>query len=196
MTWRTLLGCLVLAAGLGCTHSPAPLLFPVHTIAVLPPNNLTGDPLLIGGASFYEKYVARSDRFTVADALAAAARGQLARRGLTVVPPVVVDATTGGRTPVSAQDAGTMASRGGIDTAVLYIEVRRWEADVPFHPGFIIASVGICLLDPSGRVLWTREHPSRPVATPGVVNFGEASEIAAGKLMHEMLAGMGSHPAS
>jgi hypothetical protein len=159
-------------------------------VAVFPPNNRTGDLLLIAGASFYEKYVARTDRVTVPDVLASEARRQLARRGFTVVPPALLDAMTGDHAPAAAQDAAAGAARNKLDAAVLYIEIRRWEVDVPVHPTFVIASVAVTLIDPDGRVLWTLDHPSRPVATPGVVNLGDAYTIAAQRLMEEMLSAL------
>lgn len=179
----------------GCARPPAVTLLPpaVHTVAVFPPNNRTGDPLLIAGASFYEKYVARTDRITVSDVLASEARRQLARRGFTVVSPELVDAMIGGHAPTNAQDAAAVASRNQLEAAVLYIEVRRWEVDVPVHPTFVIASVEVVLVDPTnGDVLWTMDHSSRPVATPGVVNLGDAYAIAAQTLIQQMLAALGS----
>ena len=66
---------------LSCTPSPTapPLPATVQTIAVLPPNNRTGDPLLIESASFLHPYADRPGRVTVPDALATEVRGQLAR---------------------------------------------------------------------------------------------------------------------
>ena len=179
-----------------CARPPAPVPPPspasVGAVAVLPPNNRTGDPLLIAGASFYEKYVARTDRITVPDVLAAEARFQLARRGFTVIARQTVEAATGDRAPADAQEAAAVATRNKIDATVLYIELRRWEADVPFRPQFVIASLEVFLIEPStGRVLWKVDHPSRPVPTKGVVNLGDAYDIAARTVMEEMLAGLG-----
>ncbi|MFI5393983.1 MAG: hypothetical protein ACHQ9S_00495 [Candidatus Binatia bacterium] len=195
MKGRILLSWLSLLVVCGCARPPALTLLPpaVRTVAVFPPNNRTGDSLLIAGASFYEKYVARTDRITVPDVLASEARRQLARRGFTVVSPELVDAMTGDHAPTSAQDAAAVAARNQLDAAVLYIEVRRWEVDVPVHPTFVIASVEVALVDPmNGNVLWRMDHPSRPVATPGVVNLGDAYAIAARTLIQQMLAALGS----
>ncbi|HEX7407318.1 MAG TPA: hypothetical protein VF515_06655 [Candidatus Binatia bacterium] len=195
MKGRILLSWLLLLVVCGCAQPPAVTLLPptVRTVAVFPPNNRTGDPLLIAGASFYEKYVARTDRITVPDVLASEARRQLARRGFTVVSPELVDAMTGDHPPTSAQDAAAVAARNQLEAAVLYIDVRRWEVDVPVHPTFVIASVEVALVDPTnGNVLWTMDHPSRPVATPGVVNLGDAYAIAARTLIQQMLAALGS----
>jgi hypothetical protein len=194
MKGRMLVRWLPLLVVCGCARPPAVTLLPstVRTVAVFPPNNRTGDPLLIAGASFYEKYVARTDRITVPDALASEARRQLERRGFTVASPEQVDAMTGNHPPTSAPDAAAVAARNQLDAAVLYIEIRRWEVDVPTHPTFVIASVEVTLIDPAnGHVLWAMDHPSRPVATPGVVNLGDAYTIAARKVMEEMLATLG-----
>jgi hypothetical protein len=195
MKSRILFSWLSLVVACGCARPPAVTPPPpaVRTVAVFPPNNRTGDLLLIAGASFYVKYVARTDRITVPDVLAAEARRQLARRGFTVVPPDLVDAMISGHAPASAQDAAAVAARNKLEAAVLYIEVRRWEVDVPVHPAFVIASVAVTLIDPTdGSVLWTMDHPSRPVATPGVINLGDAYAIAARTLIQQMLAALGS----
>jgi hypothetical protein len=193
MKSRIFFSWLSLVVACGCARPPAVTLPPaaVRTVAVFPPNNRTGDLLLIAGASFYEKYVVPTDRVTVPDVLASEARRQLARRGFTVVPPALVSAATGDHAPASAQDAAAVAARNKLDAAVLYIEIRRWEVDVPVHPAFVIASVAVTLIDSDGRVLWTLDHPSRPVATPGVINLGDAYTIAAQRLMQEMLGTLG-----
>ena len=79
---------------LSCTVplSIPPLPATARTIAVLQPNNRTGDPLLIESASFWHPDADRPGRITVADALATETRGQLARRGITVMAPEVVTA--------------------------------------------------------------------------------------------------------
>lgn len=192
MTGCRLLGWVAFLVVAGCVQPPAVLPPPVRAVAVFPPNNQTGDPLLIAGASFYEKYVVRTDRITVPDVLAAEARLQLTRRGCAVMAPELVDAITSGHPPASPADAAAMASRNHLDAAILYIEVRRWEVDVPVHPPFVIASVAVTLVDPTdAHVVWTVDHPSRPVATPGVINLGDAYVMAARRLMQDMLAGLG-----
>jgi hypothetical protein len=173
----------------GCARTPPPALQPVCTIAVLPANNRTGDPLLIAGASFLEKYVLPTGRYTVADAIAAEARAELAQRGFEVVAAQVVDAATNGQIPGSAEAAAGLAARNHVDGTVLYIEIRRWEPNVGAQPTFVIASVTATLIEPAtGRVLWTGEHPSRPVQTPGIINLGDAYAVAAHLLMTELLA--------
>ncbi len=172
------------------TAAPSPAA--VRAIAVLPPNNRTGDPLLVAGASFFEKYVAHTERVTVPDLLAAEARLQFARRGFTVTAPETVEAATGGHPPADPQEAAAVATRNHIDGSVVYIDLRRWEADAPSHPQFIIVALEVFLIEPStGHVLWEADHPSRPVPTRGVVNLGDAHVIAARTVMDEMLAGFG-----
>jgi hypothetical protein len=180
---------------MGCVRTPPPLLLPVRSIAVFPPNNRTGDPLLIAGGSLLEKYILPTERYTVADALAANARSRLAEHGFEVVAQQVVDGATNGQTPASAQEAATLASRSHIDGAVLYIEIRRWEPNVGTEPTFIIASVAATLIEPAtGRVLWIGEHPSRPVQTPGIINLGDAYAVAAHTLMTGLLAPLAPPP--
>src|SRR5205809_471929 len=98
MNRRPALCSLFALMALSCARPPAPTPAPspasVRAVAVLPPNNRTGDPLLVAGASFFEKYVARTDRITVPDVLAAEARFQLARRGFTLIAPETVEAAT------------------------------------------------------------------------------------------------------
>ncbi|HUI26502.1 MAG TPA: hypothetical protein VL403_10500 [Candidatus Kryptonia bacterium] len=182
---------------LGCARPPATSMqLPPRPIAVFPPNNRTGDDLLVAGASFLEKYALKSDRVTVPDVLASEARLQLARRGYTVVPPETVDAAVGEHPPKNSDDAAAIAARRQIDGNVLYIEVRRWEPDVPFKPTFVIVSVELALIDPStGKVVWHIDHPSRPVPTNGVISVGDAYTVAARKLMEELLTSLGPEQA-
>ena len=196
MTFRSTFAIVLALSGVACTHLPAARPAPqtVRTVTVFPANNRTGDPLLIAGASFTEKYLLPTERFTVADALAAEARTQLADRGVTVLP-TPVDTAGGGRTPSSAQDAAALAVAEHVDGLAVYIEIRRWEADGPYHPTFVIASVTVALVDPSsGRVVWSANHASRPVPTPGVISLGDAYAVAAHTLMKEMLAPLAAAP--
>lgn len=188
MNRRLFLSMLLALGSTGCVRPAPPAFVPVQTIAVFPPNNRTGDPLLIAGASFFEKYVLPTDRYTVADALAANARAELVQRGFDVVAPELVTAATT-EAPSSAENAASVAMRNHIDGAVLYIEIRRWEPDVPYKPTGIIVAVAVTLIDPvTGHVLWTADHPLRPVQTPGVINLGDAYSVAARTVMTELLA--------
>ncbi len=177
---------------LGCAEPPPPLppLPPsIHTIAVLPPNNQTGDSLVVSGSSLLEKYILHSERVTVPDVLAAEARWQLERHGFSVVAPEVVDVASEGHAPTSVQDAAAMASHGSLQgAAALYIDLRRWEPDISFQPRSVIVWVEVTLIDPStGKVLWSAEQEPRPVETPGAVNLGDAYIIAARTVMQTLL---------
>ena len=182
--WMALALCLA-----GCVRTPPAALQPVRSIAVFPANNRTGDDLLIAGGSFFEKYVLPTERYTVADVLAAEARAELAQHGFEVLAPQLVDAALNGHIPASAEDAAVLADRNHIEAAVLYIEIRRWESSGGTEARSIIASVTVMLIEPaSGRVLWTGEHPLRPVQTPGIINLGNAYAVAAHTVMTELLA--------
>src|SRR5262245_23046072 len=104
-----------------------PLPTAVRAIAVLPPNNQTGDPLFVGGTSLLEKYIFRSQPVTVADVLAVEVRIQLEQRGITVLPREQVDAALGDRIPSSPKDAATLARRGKLQGSVLYMEIVQWQ---------------------------------------------------------------------
>lgn len=173
----------------GCVQPPRPVMTPVRTIAVFPPNNRTGDPLLIAGASFLEKYILATEPYTVADALRAEAQAHLAQSGFDMVAPQIVDEATKSHTPSSLEGAAKLATRQHVDGAVLYIEIRRWEPNGGSEPTFVIAWVVATLVDAStGRVLWTADHAPRPVQTPGVISLGDAYRLAAHTLMTQMLA--------
>jgi len=161
--------CVVLAA---CARpAPAPPPDIPHTIAVLAPSNETGDPLLVAGASFLEKYALATDRVTVPDVLASEAKLQLARRGFTVV------------------SNDELRNGSGLTLA---LDVRRWEPDAPTHPAFVLVGIAARLVDPAtGRVVWSVERRTSPVATPGEVALGPAYVTAARKVVEELLAPLG-----
>ena len=88
--------------------------------------------------------------------------------------------------------AGELARHGALPGAALYLEVRRWEADAPTHPAFVLASVAASVVDPSsGRVLWSTDRAVGPVPTPGEVALGPAYVTAARKVMEELLRPLG-----
>src|SRR5262249_13111889 len=147
----------------------------VRTIAVLPPDNRTGDELLVSGSSVLERYVLATSRVTVADVLAAEAGIQLERRGFTVVPADAVAAPTGGGVPRDVRAASGIAERGKLPGLALYLEILRWDPDAPTEPSYIVVGARATLVDPaSGRVVWEYAPPTDPVATPGEVNLGAA----------------------
>ena len=164
--------------------SPPPLPATARTIAVLPPNNRTGDPLLIESASFLHPDADRPGRVTVADALATEVRAQLTRRGVTVIAPAVVTAAIGTQTPHSPEEAAEVAARGKLEASVLYMEIRRWEADMSsLHPQRVMVALEARLLDPAtGQTVWIAQRPLHPVPTPGVIVRWMAYTIAARKV--------------
>ena len=119
------------AVAAGCIHRPAAPAPPhgVHVVTVLPAANRTGDPLLITGTSLLERYAFRTERVTVADALAQEAAAFLRARGYRVNEPSTVEGTLPGHAPDSAEDAARVASHAGLEGFVLYLEIRRWEPD-------------------------------------------------------------------
>ena len=179
---------LVLTLSCAAPPGPAPLPATVRTITVLPPNNRTGDPLLIESASFLHPYADRPGRVTVADALAAEVREQLTRQGLQVTAPEIVIAAIGKQTPQSLEEAADLATRGKLEGSTLYIEIRRWEADMsPLHPQRVIVALEARLLDPAtGHTMWTAQRPLHPVPTPGVATRWRAYMIAARKVAEEL----------
>lgn len=175
---------------LSCTALPGPTPLPTttRTIAVLPPNNRTGDPLLIESASLLHPDADRPGRVTVADALATEVREQLARRGIQVTTPEVVTAVIGKQTPQSPEEAAALVVGGKLEGNVLYIEIRRWEADLsPLHPQRVIVALEVRLLDTAtGQTVWTAQRPLHPVPTPGVATRWKAYAIAAQKVAEEL----------
>ena len=178
---------------LSCASSlvSPPLPTAVRTIAVLPPNNQTGDPLVVGGTSLLEKYIFRSQPVTVADVLAVEVRIQLQQRGITVLPREQVNAALGDQIPSSPKEAATLASRGKLEGSVLYMEIVQWQpaqAD-SLHPWHMLVAVRAQLVDvASGRVVWSAHLPLRPVPTPGAVTRADADLIAAQRVARELFA--------
>ncbi len=192
MSFRRLLWLLPVLT-LGCAMAPVSPSLPatVRTIAVLPPNNRTGDPLFVGGSSLLEKYVFRPQPVTVGDVLAAEVRRQLGQRGITVVPREKVQAALSNQIPMSPQEAADLAARGHLEGHVLYIEIVQWEptASESLHPSHMLIAVEARLVDvATGRVLWSPHLPLRPVPTPGAVTRADADMIAAGRIAKELFA--------
>ncbi len=177
----------VLLAGCGgIATSPPPTT--VHSVAVFPPSNHTGDGLLVAGASFLEQYAVRTDRVTVPDVLAAELRSALVHRGFDVVASDTVHAVTGGGTVASPDAAVEMARRGHLEAPLLLVAIERWEPDAATHPAFVIVALEATLVDPAtGAVLWSAHHRAAPIATPGTVVLGTAYEIAARKAAEELV---------
>jgi len=192
MISRHFLSLLLSVLTLSCALPPRapPLPATARTIAVLPPNNRTGDPLLVESASFLHPYADRPGRVTVPDVVATEVREQLAQRGITVIAPEAVIAAIGRQPPGSPEEAAALAVQGKLEGNALYIEIRRWEADLsPLHPQRVIVALEARLLDPAtGRTVWTAQRPLHPVPTPGVATRWRAYIIAARKVAEELFA--------
>jgi len=188
MSRRAVMIYAVTALCVGCVKPAPPPPSSVHTIAVFPAHNRTDDELLITGGTILEKYVFHTARVTVPDVLAAEARTVLERAGYTLVSPEAVEDAIDGQPPASAADAAAAAAEHKLPGEVLYIDLRQWTPDLTYGPSSIIVSLRIDLLDPaSGRVLWTADHPPRPVQTPGTINFADAYWVAARSVIRQML---------
>jgi hypothetical protein len=172
-----------------CASPPAPpSLRPGQAIAVLMPNNRSGEPLLVAGGSLLDRYVFRAEPVTVGDVLAAEVRFQLADRSVAVIPQAVMAQAIDGQVPQSPQAAGEIVARGKLDALALYLEIRRWEPDAPTQPAFVIVGASASLVDPaSGKVVWQLDRPALPIPTPGEVTLETAYETAARKLASQMV---------
>ena len=177
------------AVAAGCVHRPQapPPPHGVRHVTVLPAANRTGDPLLITGTSLLERYVLRTERVTVADALAQETAAFLRAHGYRADDPATVEGRLHGRAPDSPEDAARIAATVGLEGFVLFLEIRRWEADAGTHPAFIIVGVSATLIDAvSGRAVWSVRQPVHPVPTPGAVTLGAAYDIAVQTVVAEV----------
>jgi len=175
----------IAATAIGCAPALVPPPPEVQAITVLPPNNRTGDGLLIAGASLLE-WAFAAPRVTVADVLADETETLLRARGYPVQRRA--QAATGAP-PESSAAAAALARRTDLAGAALYLEIRRWEPDVETHPAFVIVGVEATLIDAAtGQVVWSLRPRVHPVPTPGAVTLGTAYEIAARKVAAEVLA--------
>jgi hypothetical protein len=179
---------------LSCAARPlAPPPVPAQTVAILPPNNRTGDPLVVGGESLWDVFFTQSRQATVADVLVAEARAQLEQRGFRVVPTTVVEAAIGDRSLNSVEEAAELAAQGKLEGNVFYIEIKQWESDTPIGPIRVFVSLNASLIDAaSGRIVWTTHRPLQPVPTPGAINQSTAYMIAAHQVTEELLSSWGT----
>jgi len=195
MNGRLRLHAFILLIAAACSSPPPapPKISRGETIAVLPPNNRTGDPLFVSGASFLDRYAFHSETVTVGDVLAGEARAQLTERGFRVTPRETVDAAAEGHVPRTPHAAGEIAAHGKLDGLVLYLEILRWEPDAPVHTTFVIVGLSASLVDPTSRnVVWEFYRQPQPIATPGEVTLENAYETAARKVMAEILSPFGA----
>ena len=168
--------------------SPPPASVFSEKIAILPPNNCTGDPLP-SSSSFWDLFGSSPD-VTVPDIVAAEARLQLRQRGLAVTSPEAVEAAIGTHPPGSPEEAADMAGRGKLEGNVLYIAIKRWEpGDMStVRPKEILVALEASLIEvTSGRAVWTTHWPLRPVPTPGAINSSGADLIAAHTVVERLL---------
>jgi hypothetical protein len=182
---------LVISSLAGCATSSPPPAPPYlgRPIAVLPPNNRTGDPLVVIGTGLIDRYVRRAEQLTVADVLLSEARFQLQEKGFEVASRQAVQTALKDRIPTSPASAAELAARGGLTDLLLYLEIRRWEPDAPMHTPFVIVALGMSLVDPStGQVVWQEERRAAPVPTPGEIRVEAAYVTAARRVIREMLA--------
>jgi hypothetical protein len=190
-SFLVLLSCLASCAQPRATP-PAHL---ANSIAVLPPNNRTGDPLVVAGASLIDRYVRHAERVTVADVLLSEARFQLQEKGFEVADRQAIETALKGRIPESPDSAVELASQGGLKSLLLYLEIRRWEPDAPVRTTFVIVGLTASLVDPStGKVVWQEKRRVAPVSTPGEITVESAYVTAARKVIGEMLAPLRPDP--
>lgn len=179
---------------LGCMPLPfSPPPATVHAIAVLPPNNRTGDPLVVSGSSWWNPYSTRRAEITVADVLAAEAREQVQQRGFAVVPEEEIEAAIGSHAPDSLEEATALVIRNKLAGSALYIEITHWEPDTSLHPGRVLVALEAALIDTAtGRVEWTAHRRLGPILTPGAVTLWAAHLIAVHEVTTELLASWGT----
>jgi hypothetical protein len=158
------------------------------TITVLPVNNRTADPLLVEGASLIDRYIRRTGKVSVGDVLQSEARFRLQEKGFDVGNWEVQQATLKGRVPTSRESALVLARESGVNSRLLYLEIRRWEPDSPMETRFVIVAMTASLIDaPSGQEIWRRDRAAAPVPTQGTINLESAYVVAARKVITEIL---------
>jgi ABC-type uncharacterized transport system auxiliary subunit len=90
--------------------------------------------------------------------------------------------------PASPEEALELARQSGVKNRLLYLEIRRWEADAPTHPRFVIVALTASLLDAAtGQEIWREHRRSAPVPTPGSINVESAYVTAARQVVAEIL---------
>ncbi|HJY81125.1 MAG TPA: hypothetical protein VKK81_08585 [Candidatus Binatia bacterium] len=188
------LSLLLSALAISCGRPPAPPAPPatIHAVAVLPPNNRTDDPLLFKNDLFWDPFARRSKPVTVADCLAAEARAQLEQRGFSVSSPEEVEKAIGSRPPENPQEAAALATQGKLSGSVLYLEIKRWEPDMPIRPARVLVAMEASLIDTAtGQVVWTGHQALQPMPTPGAINLWSAYMIVAHNVVASLLSPWG-----
>jgi hypothetical protein len=184
-----LVAAMVLATVTGCATAPPPPLGIAGSIAVLPTNNLTGDPLLVEGGGLVDRYIRHAGRVSVGDVLQSEARFRLQEKGFEVGDWFAQQGALKGRVPDSAQAAAALARQSGFTSRVLYLELRRWEPDAPTHTRYVIVALIATVVDAaSGQEIWREHRRAAPVPTPGAINVESAYVVAARRVIAEVLA--------
>lgn len=179
----------------GCVTTPAPLGI-TGSIAVLPTNNRTGDPLLVEGGGLIDRYVRHAGRVGVGEVLQSEARFRLQEKGFDVGEWAAQQRALKGRVPESPQAAVELARQSGLKSRVLYLEIRRWEPDAPTHTRFVMVAMTASLIDVnSGQELWREHRRAAPVPTPGSITIESAYVVAARRVIAELLAPLRPAPA-
>jgi hypothetical protein len=170
------------------SRSTAPLGI-AGSIAVLPTNNRTADPLLVQGGGLVDRYIRHAGRVSVGDVLQSEARFRLQEKGFDVGDWSAQETALKGRVPDSAQTAAQIARQGGLTGRVLYLEIRRWEPDAPTHTRYVIVAMSASIVDAiSGQEIWREDRRAAPVPTPGAINIESAYVVAARKVIADILA--------
>jgi hypothetical protein len=187
---------LALLPVLSCAETAARPLFRVSgKIAVLPVINRTDEALAVSGVGPVDRYLFQTGVITVSDILRAETCVDLEKSGFEVVPSRAVDAALKGETPGDPSSAAASAAKGGIEPLCLYLEIKRWDADVPMHPKNVVVAFAACLIDPVSRqVVWQMERRPTPVPTPGVVMMESAYVAAARRVAQDVVGGLTPDP--
>jgi hypothetical protein len=173
----------------GCAARSAAPLGIAGSIAVLPTNNRTGDPLLVQGSGLIDRYIRHAGRVSVGDVLQSEARFRLQEKGFDVGDWSTQDTALKQRVPDSPETAAQIARQSGLTSRVLYLEIRRWEPDAPTHTRYVIVGMSAIIVDAvSGQEIWREDRRAAPVPTPGVVNIESAYVVAARKVISDILA--------
>jgi len=191
---------IVLLGLLGClTGCAAPVPPPEHlgrTLAVLPVNNRTGDPLLVSGDGLLDRHVFHTEIASVSDVLEAEAVFQLREKGFLIAAPLSDTKSLRGRVPKDPADAATVAAQAGLGPLCLYLEIRRWEAEGRAHVNVVSVDLEASLIDTkSGQLLWKGGRRG-PIATPGEFLVEAAYVSAARKVTAEILASLHPDPSA
>ena len=166
------------ALAIGCAGRVATPTPPrdLRVVTVPPANNRTGERLLVAGGSLLESLLSPETSVTVPDLLAEEVAATLRARGYQATGPAELDAALRDRAPANPADAARLGADAARSGFVLYLEIRRWEADAATHPAFIIVGLSASAIEvSSGREVWSARLPVHPIPTPGAATLGAAT---------------------